>query len=35
MEKNQKRDSELPTNTPSIVSPQDWEVARQQLLVKE
>ena len=28
MEKNQKRDSELPTNTPSIVSPQDWEAAR-------
>jgi predicted dithiol-disulfide oxidoreductase (DUF899 family) len=25
----------LPTNTPSIVSPQEWEAARQQLLVKE
>jgi predicted dithiol-disulfide oxidoreductase (DUF899 family) len=35
MEKNQKRDSELPTNTPPIVSPQDWEEARQRLLVKE
>ena len=35
MEKNQKRDSELPTNTPSIVSPQDWEAAHQRLLVKE
>ena len=35
MEKNQKRDSELPTNTPSIVSPADWEAARERLLVKE
>ena len=35
MEKDQKRDSELPTNTPSIVSPQDWEAAHQRLLVKE
>ncbi len=25
----------LPTNTPLIVSPQEWETARQQLLVKE
>jgi predicted dithiol-disulfide oxidoreductase (DUF899 family) len=25
----------LPTNTPPIVSPQEWEAARQQLLVKE
>jgi len=35
MEKNQKRDDELPTNTPSVVSPQDWEAARQRLLVEE
>jgi len=35
MDKNRKRDSELPTNTPSVVSPQDWETARQRLLVKE
>jgi predicted dithiol-disulfide oxidoreductase (DUF899 family) len=35
MEKNQKRDTELPTNTPSVVSPQDWEAARERLLVKE
>ena len=35
MEKNQKRNSELPPNTPSIVSPQDWEAAHQRLLVKE
>jgi Bacterial protein of unknown function (DUF899) len=27
--------SHLPTNTPPIVSPQEWEAARQQLLVKE
>jgi len=25
----------LPMNTPPIVSPQEWEAARQQLLVKE
>ena len=25
----------LPKNTPSIVSPQEWEAARQRLLVKE
>src|SRR5215471_16978007 len=25
----------LPKNTPAIVSPQEWEAARQQLLVKE
>ena len=25
----------LPTHTPPIVSPQEWETARQQLLVKE
>src|ERR1051326_1029168 len=35
-----KRDREnpkgqLPKNTPKIVSPQEWEAARQQLLVKE
>jgi predicted dithiol-disulfide oxidoreductase (DUF899 family) len=35
MEKNTKVDSELPTNTSPIVSPQEWETARQQLLVKE
>jgi predicted dithiol-disulfide oxidoreductase (DUF899 family) len=32
---NQNRDSELPTTTPSIVSPQDWEAAHRLLLVKE
>ena len=26
---------QLSTNTPPIVSPQEWEAARQQLLVKE
>jgi len=26
---------QFPKNTPRIVSPQDWEVAREQLLVKE
>ena len=26
---------ELPLNTPSVVSPQEWETARQQLLLKE
>jgi hypothetical protein len=35
MEKNKKRDSELPTNTPLMVSPQEWEAARQRLLVRE
>jgi predicted dithiol-disulfide oxidoreductase (DUF899 family) len=25
----------LPKNTPAIVSPQEWESARQELLVKE
>ncbi|PWT86021.1 MAG: DUF899 domain-containing protein, partial [Proteobacteria bacterium] len=25
----------LPRNTPPVVSPQEWETARQQLLVKE
>jgi predicted dithiol-disulfide oxidoreductase (DUF899 family) len=35
MDMSQKRDSELPANTPSIVSPQDWEAAHQRLLVKE
>ena len=38
--KNKKKDMEhrkehLAMNTPPIVSPQDWEAARQQLLVKE
>ena len=38
--KNKERDGEhprgrLPMNTPPIVSPQEWEAARQQLLVKE
>src|SRR5262245_16163195 len=40
MEKNKERDKEhgngrLPMNTPPIVSPQEWDAARQQLLVKE
>src|SRR5262245_14170034 len=35
MNPNQKRDSELPANTPPIVSPQEWSDAREQLLVKE
>jgi predicted dithiol-disulfide oxidoreductase (DUF899 family) len=35
MEKNQKRNSELPSNTPSIVSPEEWEAARERLLVQE
>jgi predicted dithiol-disulfide oxidoreductase (DUF899 family) len=35
MEKTKTRNSELPTNTPPIVSPQEWEAARQRLLVKE
>src|SRR5262245_33227788 len=35
MEKTKKSGSELPTNTPLIVSPKEWEEARQQLLVKE
>ena len=26
---------QLPKNTPPIVSPQEWEAARQQMLVKE
>ena len=26
---------QLPTNTPPILSPQEWETARQQLLVSE
>src|SRR5512145_1633098 len=40
MDKNNKTDREhrkghLPMNTPPIVSAQEWEAARQQLLVKE
>jgi predicted dithiol-disulfide oxidoreductase (DUF899 family) len=31
----EKRNGNLPKNTPPIVSPQEWETARQQLLVKE
>jgi len=34
-ERQMERNSELPPNTPPIVSPQEWEAARQQLLVKE
>jgi hypothetical protein len=30
MDRNKKRNSELPKNTPPIVSPEDWEAARQQ-----
>ena len=40
MATSKERDKEhgkghLPMNTPPIVSPQEWEAARQQLLVKE
>src|SRR5262249_32637142 len=38
MEKHDKSTNDhgfLPANTPAIVSPQEWEAARQQLLVKE
>ena len=40
MDKNKERDREprterLPMNTPPVVSAQEWEAARQQLLVKE
>ena len=40
MDKNKERDREprtgrLPMNTPAVVSAQEWEAARQQLLVKE
>ena len=40
MEKNKERDREhrrgrLPMSTPPVVSAQEWEAARQQLLVKE
>ena len=40
MDKNKEQAAEqwrahLPTNHPSIVSPQEWEAARQQLLLKE
>lgn len=40
MEKNKERDKELrderlPMNTPPVVSAQEWEAARQELLVKE
>ena len=31
----EKLKADLPTNTPPVVSPQEWEAARQQLLVKE
>src|SRR5262245_28207855 len=31
----QQLKSQLPKNTPPVVSPQEWEAARQQLLVKE
>jgi predicted dithiol-disulfide oxidoreductase (DUF899 family) len=31
----QRQQGQLPTTTPPIVSPQEWETARQQLLVKE
>ena len=30
-----KPEADLPINTPPVVSPQEWESARQQLLVKE
>src|SRR5262245_59234137 len=35
MEKNNKKDREQRMNTPPVVSAQQWEAARQQLLVKE
>jgi predicted dithiol-disulfide oxidoreductase (DUF899 family) len=35
MDKSQKRGSELPKNTPPIVSPHEWDAARQRLLEKE
>ena len=40
MATNKERDMEqlkgnLPKNTPPIVSPQEWDTTRQQLLVKE
>ena len=41
MDKNKARESRstekgrLPKNTPPVVSAQEWEAARQQLLVKE
>jgi hypothetical protein len=39
MDKDKEKDRELrkglPPNTPAIVSAQEWEAARQQLLVKE
>ena len=41
MDKNNERESRsteqgrLPKNTPPVVSAQEWEAARQQLLVKE
>ncbi len=31
----ERRKGHLAMNTPPIVSPQEWEAARQQLLVKE
>jgi len=34
-ESEMKTSSELPVNTPPVVSAQEWEAARQQLLVKE
>ena len=35
MKTKQTRESQLPANTPSIVSAQDWDAARERLLVKE
>jgi hypothetical protein len=34
-EKEGELRNELPTNTPPVVPAQEWEAARQQLLVKE
>ena len=31
----EKLKADLPANTPPVVSPQEWEAARQQLLAKE
>jgi predicted dithiol-disulfide oxidoreductase (DUF899 family) len=33
--KNQTRDTELPSNTPAIVSAAEWDAAREKLLVRE
>ena len=35
MQKSQKGNSELPPNTPPVVTPQEWESARRTLLAKE